>query len=142
MRTVFIYLGIATLGCVLYHVGQKFLPKNINPMMILVATYTTAGLLSLALMPFFKSTDPTMSFKHAFGWPVLVVGLGVLLIEGGFLLAYRGGGSLQWSGVLVNGLAAAILIPVAIVLFREEVSYTRLLGVLVTLGGMALIGWK
>jgi multidrug transporter EmrE-like cation transporter len=35
-----------------------------------------------------------------------------------------------------------ILIPVALVVFRESFSLTRLAGIALALAGMALMGWK
>ena len=69
-------------------------------------------------------------------WQIWLVALGVLLIEIGFLLAYRGGGSLQWSGVAVNGAAALMLIPVAILVFRESLSLDKIIGIATTLIGL------
>jgi len=73
---------------------------------------------------------------------VLVLGGGVLLIEIGFLLAYRVGGGLQWSGVAVNAASALLLLPVALLVFRERFSLARGLGILFTLVGLALLTRK
>jgi hypothetical protein len=71
-----------------------------------------------------------------------VLGAGVVLIEIGFLLAYRSGNMLQWSGVAVNSASALLLFPIALVVFRESCSVSRLLGILLTLGGLALLTWR
>ena len=63
----------------------------------------------------------------------------VLLIEVGFLLAYRWGGSLQWSAVAVNGAAALLLVPIALAVFKESFSPVKGLGILLVLGGLALL---
>jgi hypothetical protein len=72
-------------------------------------------------------------------WPVLVLGAGVVLIEIGFLLAYRSGNVLQWSGVAVNGAAALLLIPIALIAFRDAFSATCLLEIALTLAGLTLL---
>jgi len=68
-----------------------------------------------------------------------VLGAGVVLIEIGFLLAYRSGDILQWSGVAVNGASAVLLIPIALLVFREAFSLSRAIGILLTLAGLALV---
>jgi len=74
------------------------------------------------------------------GTPVaFVLGGGGVLIEIGFLLAYRSGDVLQWSGVAVNGAAALLLIPIALIAFREPFSLGRLLGIGLTLAGLTLL---
>jgi drug/metabolite transporter (DMT)-like permease len=104
--------------------------------------YLIAFLLAFAAVPVFHTPGQPIWSRQIISWPVLVVGIGVVLIEGGFLLAYRYGGSLQWSGVAVNGLAAVILIPVAIFAFKEHLSPSRLFGVLLTITGMAFMARK
>ena len=63
----------------------------------------------------------------------------VFIIEAGFLFAYRTGGALQWSGVAVNAVSALILLPIALVFFRESFSWARLGGIVMTLSGLALL---
>ena len=142
MKDVYLFLGVATLGCVVYHLGQKVISPAVNPMLLLMGVYLVAFLLALAAFPVFQTPGQALQLRQVISWPVLLVGIGVILIEGGFLLAYRYGGSLQWSGVAVNGLAAVVLVPIALVIFREQISLSRVLGILLALGGMALMARK
>ncbi len=139
MKDVYWALGVASLGCVIYHLGQKAISPNVNPMILLIGVYLAALLLAVAAVPMFRASGQSDGIRQIFSWPVLVVGIGVILIEGGFLLAYRFGGSVQWAGVAVNGLAALVLVPVAVIAFREHFSITRVIGILLTLVGMTLM---
>jgi drug/metabolite transporter (DMT)-like permease len=145
MRPLLLALALATVGNVLYHLAQKLVPPTVRPMAVLMVAYAVAFLLSaLALVVWQPAGQPLrQAFAGLGSGPglrvALVLGLGVLLIEVGFLLAYRVGGSLQWSGVAVNGLSALVLIPVAVALFKESFSLTKVLGIALVLGGMALI---
>ncbi len=139
MNQVLVFLGIAAVGNAIYHLGQKTLHPGANPMILLMAVYVVAFGLAALAAPFFQDTAGISWKAEVFRWPVLVLGAGVLLIEIGFLLAYRAGGGLQWSGVAVNAASALILVPIAVLFFREQFSWTRALGILMTLGGMALL---
>ena len=139
MREVFVWLGVAAVGAVVYQTGQKSLTALVNPMLLLIGAYLVAIAIAVAASPMFRAPGQSDALRSAFSWPVLAVGVGVIMIEGGFLMAYRAGGSLQWSGILVNGLAAVVLIPVAVIVFREQLSLPRLVGVAVTLIGMMLM---
>lgn len=136
MKTTLFFLFIAALGNVSYHIGQKSLPPSINPMVLLMAIYGIAFVLSAALTPFFKTEQTTAVMPLLLHWQVWLVAAGVLLIEIGFLLAYRTGISVQWSGVAVSGTAALLLIPVGLWLFKEHVSIERLIGIVTTLIGL------
>ena len=65
-----------------------------------------------------------------------LVSLGTVMIELGFLMAYRSGGSAQWAGVAVNGTAALLLIPASLILFKEAFSWQKMLGIALTLAGI------
>jgi drug/metabolite transporter (DMT)-like permease len=139
MNQIFIFLGIAAVGNAIYHLGQKTLSSSANPMLLLMAVYAVALVLAAAAAPFFQAASGVSWKAQVFSWPVLVLGAGVLLIEIGFLLAYRVGGGLQWSGVAVNAVSALLLLPIAVLLFGERFSPTKALGLLFTLVGMALL---
>ncbi len=139
MNQILVFLGIAAVGNAIYHLGQKTLHPGANPMILLMAVYAVAFGLAAQAAPFFQNTAGISWKAQVFSWPVLVLGAGVLLIEIGFLLAYRVGGGLQWSGVAVNAVSALILLPIAILFFREGFSWPRVLGILMTLAGMALL---
>ena len=136
MKSTLWFLFIAALGNFSYHIGQKALPQNANQMMLLMVIYAIAFASCAALLPFFKDAETLSVVQLLSVWQIWLVALGVLLIEIGFLLAYRSGGSLQWSGVAVNGAAALMLIPVAIFVFRESLSLDKVIGIVTTLIGL------
>jgi uncharacterized membrane protein len=139
MKQALLFLGIAAIGNITYHLGQKTISPTANPMILLMAVYGVAFVLSAAAVPLFKDTSGSSWTVQVLSWPVLILGVGVVLIEIGFLLAYRSGNMLQWSGVAVNGASALLLIPIALVIFREALSIPRLIGILLTLAGLALL---
>lgn len=154
MKPLLLALAVATLGSVIYHLAQKWVPPTVHPMAMLMAAYAVAFSLCAISLPFMQTAGlgnpPGNPWSQAFAglaqgsgpWVALVLGVGVLLIEVGFLLAYRVGGSLQWSGVAVNGAGALLLIPIAVGLFKESFSPAKGLGILLVLAGMALLSRK
>ena len=139
MKALFPCLALAALGHAVYHLGQKSLPASVNPMALLMGGYTVALVLATLAMPFFRAPGEAVWSLPAFNLPVFVLGVGAVLIELGFLLIYRRGGGLQWTGVAVSGLSALVLVPLGIAYFREGFSPGRLLGVALTLAGLVLV---
>jgi len=142
MKELIISLGITSLGCVIYQLGQKSISPTANPVVVLATVYLLAFLSTMLAIPFFKVVNQTISFATLFHWPILTVALGSILIEGGFLFIYRTGGSLQWSSVIVGAIAALVLIPIDIFLFNKEFSVIRSVGIIVVLLGMVLVAYK
>jgi multidrug transporter EmrE-like cation transporter len=140
MKAWMLFLLLATLGTVAYHIGQKALPASANPMVLLIPVWAIALLLAVASAPFFGRVEAIELARASLSWPVLVLGAGVFLIEIGFLLAYRGA-PLNWSGAAVNGLAAVLLVPVALMLFAESFSLQRAGGILLIVAGLLVVAW-
>ena len=137
MSKFIFFLLIAALGNTAYHIGQKSLHDQTgNPMLILLVYYAVAMVLCLLAMPMFGQSSLATASALLGNWRVWLVALGILLIELGFLLAYQAGGSAQWGGVAVNGAAALLLIPLSIFVFQESFSWTKALGILLTLSGL------
>lgn len=137
MSKFIFFLLIAALGNTAYHIGQKSLHDQTgNPMLILLVYYAAAMVLCLLAMPMFGQSHLATVGELLGNWRVWLVALGILLIELGFLLAYQAGGSAQWGGVAVNGAAALLLIPLSIFVFQETFSWTKALGILLTLSGL------
>jgi len=142
MKPFVMFLLVAALGNATYHIGQKTLSPTVNPMVLLMAVYGFAFILSGIAFPFFQKGSAPVTPSHIFSWPVIAIAIGAFLIELGFLLGYRSGGSLQWSGAAVNGIAALTLVPIAIYLFRESFSVSKIAGIILTISGLALFARK
>jgi drug/metabolite transporter (DMT)-like permease len=137
-----LFLLLAALGNAIYHVCQKSLAPTANPMVLLMAGYAVAFLGAALAAPFFRGASSESWLAQVSSWPVLMLGVSVLMIEIGFLLAYRTGGSVQWSGVAVSGSAAILLLPAALLVFREAFSPVRAMGMVLTLSGLVLMTRK
>ena len=139
MKPMYAFLALAALGHIIYQVSQKSLPAQANPMVLLAGAYSVALVLAALAIPLFRTAGEAPWRTQVLSLPVLALGVGVLLIELGFLLVYRRGGALQWAGVAVSGLAALVLVPAGVWLFREHFSMGRLLGILLTLAGLVMV---
>ena len=136
---VIVPLAVAIAGGVLYHGAAKMIPRDLPPSLVLVGAYAVALLASLGthtLLPGTATPAALARFAHP---AVLALGLGAFLIETGYVAAYRTGLPVSLTSVLVNGVTAALLIPVGLVLFGERLSPTRGLGLLLCLAGVWLL---
>lgn len=142
MSIKFLSIVFVVVSSVLYHVCQKATPSHVSPIAALIVTYVTASIIS-TLLYFTLTPAATLGtlikiFKDA-NWASLLLGCAVVFLELGFLLAYRSGWDLSVAGLLSNTLVAFLLIPVGLVLYRETVSLTTIMGVFVCVTGLALI---
>jgi drug/metabolite transporter (DMT)-like permease len=131
-------LVIAVTGQVLYHVTQKSVSAGAHPVVSLIAFYAVAALLSLPLLWLFPLNAPLLDEFSRLNGAVYGVAASIVLIELGFLLAYRAGGSLSSSFVLTASVVTASLFLIGAVAFNEGVSVSRLAGIGLCLAGIWL----
>ena len=125
-------------GSLLYHVAAKSVPKTVAPLAALVGVYFTALVASIVAYTIANRTSP--SPLSAIGHPTIAaVGLGVLMIELGFLLTYRAAWPVSMASVMMNGIVAVLLLPVGAALFGEAITAVRIAGVVLCLLGLTLL---
>jgi drug/metabolite transporter (DMT)-like permease len=69
----------------------------------------------------------------------VLVGTGIVLVEIGFLIAYRSGWTLGNASLVANATVAVALLGLGVLVFREPVSLTRLSGVGLCLAELWLV---
>ncbi len=139
MKSYYLPILIAIGGGALYHLAQKSIPKDANPLAALFIAYLTsvaAVLLCLLLFPADKSFVASLKKAH---WAMFAVGIGAAAIEIGFLLAYRSGWNISTAGLIVNITIALLLIPVGLVLFKEQLSTWNVVGIVLCILGLLFI---
>lgn len=132
-------LAVAVTGQVLYHVAQKSISPGAHPVVSLIAFYVLAALMSLPLLWLFPLTASLQGETSRLGWAVGAVAASIVLIELGFLLAYRAGGGLSSSFVLTASAVTAVLFVIGSVAFDEPVSAAKICGIGLCLAGIWLI---
>ena len=68
-----------------------------------------------------------------------LIGASIVGIEFGFATAFRHGWPLNTAGAIVNVAAALVVVPIGYMLFAEQMSWTKALGLLMCCGGLVLI---
>jgi len=125
---------------VAYHLGQKSVPRAAHPIGAALAMYAVAVAGGLLLLPFVPPAPTRESLGAAVHWSVALVGLGILGVELGFLLAYRAGWEISTAALTQGVLLAVALVPIGVLAFREAWNPSRLVGLVLALGGLWLLG--
>ena len=104
-------------------------------------TYGVAFVATLFTFFFFPTSSVVAELKQL-NWASIGLALAVMGIEFGYLLMYRAGWNLGIAAVLVTVLAALILVPVAVFVFKHKLSWVNIAGILVCLAGLVMLNWK
>lgn len=116
--------------------AMKLVPPHVNPFLPLAAAYLLAFAFCVAGLFLWPTGTRSLS---ALGPSAAVLGLSVLGIEVGFLLAYRAGVSAGFGALLVNVCATLVLVPIALIYFKDQLTPSKIAGVALSLAGLALL---
>lgn len=135
-------ITLAIASSAFYHFVAKNTPANVNFTISLLVTYAVAfGVVLLTL--FFSPLQGGLGAElRKLNWASVGLAVAIVGIEFGFLLTYRAGWSVGVAAVLVNVVATLILVPVAIFLFKDKLTWVNIMGILVCLVGLLMLNWK
>ena len=135
-------ITLAIASSALYHFVAKSTPSNVNFTISLLVTYAIAFVVTLIGFFFFPITGGIKAELAKLNWASIGLAIAVVGIEYGFLLVYRAGWNLGIAAVLVNVVASLILLPVAIFLFKDKISWVNIAGIVVCFVGLVMLNWK
>lgn len=132
-------LLLVVAGTLLYHIAAKSIPRSFDPFAAIVGLYATALAASLMVYAALRPSLASFTWTRVWHPTIAGVGLGALMIEAGFLLAYRAGWAVSVASVITNGFAAVLLLAVGALMFHEAVTPTKAIGIALCLAGIALL---
>ena len=135
-------ISLAILSSAFYHFVAKSTPSNVNFTVSLLVTYAVAFMVTLFGFIFLPARNGVLAEIRHLNWASVGLAIGVVGIEFGFLLMYRSGWNLGIAAVIVTVAASLILVPVAIFVFKDKISWVNVLGILVCLAGLVMLNWK
>ncbi len=138
-RSIVFYfpLALTVVGTLLYHLAQKTMPRAVNPFALLAVAFATALALCLLLLLFVERAP--LRSMHGLNWSSLALGFSVVMIEAGYLVAYRSGWKLNRAALISNVAVAILLIPLGTALFQEDVSLRMMAGAVLCISGLILL---
>ena len=135
----FLAIALVILGNLVYHLGQRAIPREANAVVATLAAYVVARLATLAMVPVLARGVALGSAWRTLNASTLAVGVGIVAIELGFLLAYRAGLVISTASITANAAVAVLLLLVGALAFKEPVTLARVAGIGFCLVGLWLI---
>ena len=124
-------ITLAICSSALYHFVAKSTPANVNFTVSLLITYGVAFIVTLFTFVFFPVQDGMTVELKKLNWASIGLAIAIVGIEFGFLLVYRSGWNLGIAAVLTNVIASLILVPVAILIFKDKISWVNVTGIVI-----------
>lgn len=135
-------LGLVVLSNVFYQICAKAVPDKMNPFASLTITYVIGALASL-IMYYALNRDGNIIHEYQkMNWAPFVLGLVIVGLEVGYIYAYKAGWPVSVAQIVQAAILAVILIFVGYGLYKEAITWNKIVGILVCLAGLALINMK
>ncbi len=145
MKSMFLFyfsILLAIVSSALYHFSARSTPSNVNFPVSLLLTYSISLVITALMVIFLPGSRGFLGEVRQLNWATVSLGVAIVGIEFGFLLVYRSGWNLGLAAVLVNVVASLILVPVAILVFKDRFNWVNVLGILVCLVGLLMLNWR
>jgi len=139
MSIFYLSILLTIISNALYHIFLKLLPSGTHPAIALIIAYGSALLACVFYLLLFPPAEGLLPSLRKISWVNVGVGLAIVGLELGFILAYRAGWNISMAGIVSASAVAVILLPMGLLAFKERISPINLLGVVLCIGGLVLV---
>ena len=135
-------LVLIVLSNVFYQICAKAVPDKMNPFASLTITYLVGAILSLILYFVLNKGGNILNEYKQVNWAPFVLGLVVVGLEVGYIYLYKAGWKVSVAQIVQASILAVILIFVGYWIYKESITWNKVAGIVVCLGGLFLINMK
>ena len=130
---------LAVCADLVYQISAKSTPETLNPFASLTITYLIGAAISLVIFYITSAGGNFIAELKQINWTAFALGLAIVGLEAGSIYMYKVGWNMN-TGYLVKSIILALaLIVVGYILYKEQVSGTKIAGIAVCFLGLFLI---
>ena len=118
---------------------MKSMPNDVNPFGALMVTYLVAAIISAIIFVYVAGPSNVGAEISKINWTSVVLALAIVGLEVGYVFVYRAGWTVSTASVVANIGLACVLIFVGYFLYRENVSFNQIVGIILFFGGSPYI---
>lgn len=135
------WLLLAIVCTVGYHLVLKITPVGANPLLSLMLTYALVTLLLGAILvvsPGGGGFEWRQELR-AVNWTAFALAAVIIGLDLGFLFLYRSGFEVSLGALVTQSAAAMLLLAIGVAVFREKLSIANVGGLVLCLAGLWLV---
>ncbi|MCQ2454537.1 MAG: EamA family transporter [Clostridia bacterium] len=133
---------LVVLSNIVYQIFAKEVTPKINVFASLTITYFVACLFSGILFFLTNKNGNIISEIAKTNWAPIALGISIIGLEAGFIFAYKAGWQVSTASIVQSSLLAVALLVVGFLVYKEALSWNKLVGVAVCLTGLIFINLK
>lgn len=130
---------LAVFADVFYQISAKSTPETLNPFASLTVTYLVGAAISAVIYFISSGGGNLVTELKEINWSAFVLGLAIVGLEAGSIYMYKVGWAVNTGYIVKSLILGIVLVGVGYFLYKEQVTATKLAGVVVCLIGLFLI---
>lgn len=135
-------IGLVVLSNTVYQICAKAVPEKMNPFASLTITYVVSAIASLIMFYALNKGGNIIEEYKKVNWAPFVLGLVIIGLEVGFIYVYKAGWPVSIAQIVQAAFLAVILIFVGFFLYKEAITWNKIVGIIICLVGLGLINLK
>ena len=135
-------IALVVFSNVVYQICCKSVPEGLNPFASLSVTYLVSAAASIILYFALNKQGNLLVEYHKLNWAPFGLGIVIIGLEVGFIYAYKAGWQVSTASIFQSAFLAVILIFVGLVLYKEPITWNKIVGILICLAGLVVINLK
>lgn len=135
-------VALVVLSNTIYQLCAKSVPEGMNPLASLTVTYLIGAVVSCVLYYILNRDANLLREIQLTNWAPVVLGIVIVGLEVGFIYAFRAGWQVSITQIVTSAMVAVILIFVGHLLYREAITWNKIVGIIVCLAGLVLINYR
>lgn len=124
---------------VLYHICAKSTPERLDPFAALTLTYIIGAIISTVCYFAFNPGTNILDQTHHVNWVPFVLGVAIVGLEVGNIYMYKVGWNINTGSMVQSVILAIALIIVGFLLYKEAITFNKVIGIAICLIGLYFI---
>lgn len=132
-------IALVIISNTIYQLCAKSVPDTINPFASLTVTYLVAAGFSAVLFFAMNNGGNLIKEYSHLNWAPFLLGLSIVGLEVGYIFAYKAGWPVSSATLVQSSVVAIALMVIGYLLYREVLSASKIIGMLICLVGLYFI---
>ena len=135
-------MALIVISDVVYQICAKSVPGNASPFFTLTITYLVGAAATFVLHFLTGGSADLAEELKKLNWAPFILGIVIVGLEGGWLFAYKAGWQVGTAQIIKGAVLGTILVFVGILLYKETMTWNKIVGVLVCMAGLVFFNLK
>ena len=135
-------IALIVLSNTVYQICAKSVPEGMNPFASLTVTYLVGAAVSGILYYALGNHTGLLKEYEKLNWAPIILGIVIVGLEAGYIFAFKAGWQVSTAQVVQSAILAGILLFVGWLLYREALTWNKIVGIVICLIGLVFINLK